>query len=160
MARPHPRAARAIHFSPTPITPNFLRAMSLSFLPNNAFPLPAPLTSELVALGLDEKSAGSLSKVYISSALTLKRTYETEYDRACNAFISTSDSRGYNSKELRSRLLTVINGWYTQALSKWVEEAIREANSYLLGRKKKHVPQPKVCSWVQILSHRCKPFYR
>lgn len=118
--------------------------MSLSFLPNNAFPLPESPAFKLVALGLDEKTAANLSKVYISSALSLKRTYETEYDRACNAFISTSDNRGYNSKELRSRLLTVINARYTQALSKWMEEAIREASTSLLRRKKKVVPQPKV----------------
>ena len=79
--------------------------MTLSFLPNNAFPLPAPLAPRLVALGLDNKTAATVSKVYHSAALSLKETCETEYVRACHALMATSDDRGYCSKELRSKLL-------------------------------------------------------
>lgn len=120
--------------------------MTLSFLPNNAFPLPAPITPKLVALGLDDKTAATVSKVYLSAALSLKETCETEYIRACNAFIATSDNRGYSSKELRSKLLTVTVTRYMQALSKWVEEATQKAQASLPGKKKKLACRPKVRS--------------
>ena len=110
--------------------------MSFSFLPNNAFPLPAPLTPKLVALGLDNKTAETVSKVYISSALNLKRVYEAETNRACDAFVATSDARGYSSKELRSKLLSVTSTRYMQALAKWTEEAIEEAKTSLRVNKK------------------------
>ena len=120
--------------------------MTLSFLPNNAFPLPAPLTSTLVALGLDSKTAGSVSKVYISAALSLKEAFETEYIRACNVFVSTSDNRGHSSKELRSKLLTVAITRYMQALSKCLHESIEKAKVSLLRRDAKRAPHPKVSS--------------
>lgn len=121
--------------------------MSFSFLPKNAFPLPTPLTPKLVALGLDSKTAATVSKVYLSSALSLKETYETEYSRACDAFITTSDNLGYSSKELRSKLLTVAIARYMQALSKWMEDAIEKAETSL-RKNKRLAPQPKVCLWL------------
>lgn len=117
--------------------------MTLSFLPNNAFPLPAPVTPTLVALGLDSKTAATVSNVYISTALSLKGTFETEYVRACNVFVSTSDDRGHSSKELRSKLLTVAMTRYTQALSKWLEGTIEKAEASVL-RRKKTIPKLKV----------------
>ena len=118
--------------------------MTLSFLPNNAFPLPAPLTSTLVALGLDDETAATVSKIYHSAALTLKKACETEYTHACSAIIVTSDDRGHNSRELRSKLLTVAIARYRQAVSKWREETIGKAEASLLRRKRKLVPQAKV----------------
>jgi len=111
--------------------------MTISFLPNNAFPLPASLVPRLVALGLDNKTAARVSKVYTSSALSLKETCETEYIRACNAFMVTSDDRGYSSKELRSKLLTVLTTRYMQALSKCLNETVEKAKASLLRRNKK-----------------------
>jgi len=118
--------------------------MTLSLLPKNAFPLPAPLAPNLVALGLDKKSAEALSKVHFSSALTLKATCEAEYISACTALLAASDERGYSSKELRSKLLTVAITRYLQALSKWENEARQRAEASLLQRGKKVVLQPKV----------------
>jgi len=123
--------------------------MTLSSLQKNAFPLPTPLTPKLVALGLDSKTAAKVSRVYLSSALTLKETYETEYARACNAFIATSDNLGYSSKELRSKLLAVAVMRYMQALSKWMEDAIEKAEASL-RRNKKPATQSKVRSWLRI----------
>ena len=114
----------------------FPQSMASSFLPNNAFPLPAPLTPTLVALGLDSKTAATVSKVYTSTALSLKGTFETEYIRACNVFVSTSDDLGHSSKELRSKLLTVATTRYMQALSQWMEGTIERAEASLLRRKK------------------------
>ena len=122
--------------------------MSLSFLPNNAFPLPTPLTPTLVGLGLDDRTAATVSKVYISAAISLKQTFETEYTHACNVFMSTSDDLGHSSKDLRSKLLTVAVTRYMQALSKWVEDAIKKAEASLHRRNKKLVPQPKVRLWL------------
>lgn len=110
--------------------------MTLSFLPSNAFPLPTPLTSTLVALGLDNKTATAVSRVYTSAALSLKGTFETEYIRACDGFVSTSDDRGYSSKELRSRLLTVLITRYAQALSQLVEGTTEKAQASLLKRRR------------------------
>ena len=117
--------------------------MTLSFLPKNAFPLPAPVTPTLVALGVDDKTAATVSKVYVSAALSLKETFETEYVRACNVFMSTSDDRGHSSEELRSKLLTVAVTRYTQALSKWLEGTIEKAEASIL-RRKRSTPKPKV----------------
>ena len=117
--------------------------MTPSFIPKNAFPLPAPITPKLVALGLDDKIAATVSKVYLSVAHRLKETCETEYTRACDALITTIDDRGYSSKELRSELLTVMIARYTQALSKWVE-AVQKAEASLPRKKKKPSPQVKV----------------
>lgn len=117
--------------------------MTLSFLPKNAFPLPAPLTPTLVALGLDSKTAATVSKVYISTALSLKETFETEYIRACGVFVSTSDDHGHSSKELRSKLLTVATTRYMQALSRWIGGTIEKAEASLL-RRGKSIPKPRV----------------
>ena len=125
--------------------------MTPSFIPKNTFPLPAPITPKLVALGLDDKIAATVSKVYLSVAHSLKETCETEYTRACDAFIATSDDRGYSSKELRSKLLTVMIARYAQALSKWIEEATQKAESSL-RKKKKASPKIKVSSWPQFTS--------
>lgn len=121
--------------------------MNLSFLPKNAFPLPAPLAPTLVALGLDNKTVATLSKVYFSSALTLKATCEAEYIRACTALLAASDERGYSSKELRSRLLTVAITRYSQTLSKWEKEARERAEVSLLQRG---ITAPKVCHVISI----------
>lgn len=109
--------------------------MTLSFLPKNSFPLPAPIAPKLVALGLDERIATTVSKVYLSAAHSLKGVCETEYICACKALITASDERGYSSKQLRSKLLTVITARYTQALSKLVEEAAQKAEVFLRGKK-------------------------
>ena len=132
--------------------------MTLSFIPKNAFPLPAPITPKLVALGLDDKAAVMISKAYLSAANTLKGTCETEYIRACNAFVATSDDRGHSSKELRSKLLIITIARYTETLSKWVEAA-QKAEASFLGRKKKPSPQIKVglqfyfASRTSVISH-------
>ena len=118
--------------------------MTLSFLPNNAFPLPALLTPKLVALGLDNKTAVTVSKVYLSSALTLKETYEAEYINACEALLAASDNHGYSSKDLRTKLLTVSAARYSQALSKWMEEIIRKAEASVLKKNRKLTPQREV----------------
>ena len=115
--------------------------MNVSFLPNNVFPLPAPIVPKLVALGLDDKTAATVSKVYLSAARSLKETCETEYIRACSAFIATSDIRGHSSKQLRSKLLTVTIARYTQALSKWAEEAVQKAEASL---RRKKIPSPLI----------------
>ena len=120
----------------------FPRAMSLPFLPKNSFPLPAPITPNLVALGLDENIASTVSKVYLSAAHTLKGVYETEYIRACGALVTTNDDRGHSSKQLRSKLLILTIARYTQALSKLVEEAAKKAEVFL--RERKTLPQSKV----------------
>jgi len=118
--------------------------MTLSFIPNNAFPLPTPLAPKLVALGLGDKTAASLSKVYTSAALNLKEVCETEYTHACSAIMATSEARGHSSKELRSKLLTVAVARYMQALSRWTEEATGRAEANLLQFGRKLVPKHKV----------------
>lgn len=118
--------------------------MTRSFLPNNAFPLPVLISPKLVALGLDNETAATVSKIYLSSALTLKQTYESEYISACEALLATSDNRGYSSKELRAKLLTVSAARYSQALSKWMEDVVQKAGASVLKRSKKPTPQRKV----------------
>lgn len=117
--------------------------MALSFIPNNAFALPAPLTPTLVSLGMDNQTASTASNIYHAAALALKEACGREYTHACSAIIATSDNRGHSSKELRSKLLTVAIARYTQAVSKWREETIDKAKASLLRRNKKNVPQSK-----------------
>ena len=131
--------------------------MAISSLPNNAFPLPAPLTPTLLALGLDHRTAAALSKVYLSSALTLKATCEAEYIRACAALLAASDDRGYSSKELRSKLLTVAITRYMQALSKWADEATGRAEATLLQQGRKIALKHKVGNVVGIPSFTLTP---
>ena len=132
----YPRVTRCTHpFSPIITISIFPREMSLSFLPKNSFLLPAPITPNLVALGLDENTASTVSKVYLSAAHTLKGACETEYIRACKALIITTDERGYSNKQLRSKLLTATIARYTQALSKWAEEAAHKAEASIRERK-------------------------
>lgn len=118
--------------------------MTLSFFPKDAFPLPAPLTTTLLDLGMDNKTALKASKIYHSAALTLKEACEREYTHACSAIIATSDDRGHSSKDLRSKLLTVAIARYTQAVWKWKEETINKAKASLLRRNKPTAAQPKV----------------
>ena len=118
--------------------------MTLSFLSKNAFPLPTPITPRLIALGLDNKTAAAVSKVYNSAAFSLKEACEREYTHACNVFVSTSDDRGHSSKELRCKLLTVVITRYMQALSKCLDESIEKAEAFLHRRDKKRTAQPKV----------------
>ena len=120
--------------------------MTLISLPKNSFQLPAPIAPKLVALGLDGKTATIVSRVYLSVAHTLKETCETNFIHASNALIATRDDRGYCSKKLRSKLLTVIIARYTQTLSKWTEEATQRAEASLLRGKKNGSPQTKVSS--------------
>ena len=117
------------------------------FIPKNAFPLPAPLTPTLVALGLDTKTAATVSSVYISIALSLKETFEAEYVRVCNVFMSTGDYCGRNGKEFRSKLLAVTIARYTEALSQWMQESIERTKASL--RRKKCVQRPKASAWFQ-----------
>ncbi|KAF9786150.1 hypothetical protein BJ322DRAFT_1020252 [Thelephora terrestris] len=118
--------------------------MTTSFLPNNAFPLPAPLTPTLLALGVDNRTASTASNLYHSAALTLMAAWEKEYNHACSAIIAASDDRGYSSKELRSKLLTAVITLCTQAVAKLREETIGKAEASLLRRNKKTVFQSKV----------------
>ena len=118
--------------------------MTLSSAPKNAFPLPTPLTFKLVALGLGGNTAEALSDVYISAALNLKAVCETEYARACNAIMVTSEAHGHSSKELRSKLLTVAVARYMQALSECLNESIEKAKVSLLRRDAKRASWPKV----------------
>ena len=118
--------------------------MTVSFLPKNSFPLPAPLTTTLVTLGLDHKTATSVSKVYLSSALNLGETFEREYNDACRALLIASDNRGYSSKELRAKLLTVLITQYSQALSKLMEEVTQKTKASLLKERTKCSAQHKV----------------
>ena len=117
--------------------------MAISFLPNNAFPLPAPLTPTLLALGLDNETTSTVSKIYRSAALNLGEACEREYNRACSAIIATTGDRGSN-RELMSKLLTVAIIRYNQAVSKCREEAIGKAEMSLLRKNKKISPQSKV----------------
>ena len=118
--------------------------MTLSFIPDNAFPLPTSLTPKLVALGLESKTAATISQVYLSVALTLRDKWETEYIKACNALVVASDNRGYSSKELRARLLTVTVARCGQAISEWKEEVIQRAEASVLKGNRKHIPPSKV----------------
>jgi len=118
--------------------------MTLAFLPNNAFPLPSPLTPTLVALGLDNEAAGSVSKVYLSAALALKDKWETEYLSACHALVAAGDDRGYSSEELRAKLLAVSVTRYSKALSTWMEGVIQKAEASVLKKRRKSNSQHKV----------------
>jgi len=118
--------------------------MTLAFLPKNAFPLPSPLTPILVALGLDGEAAGTVSKVYLSAALALKEKWEAEYVNACHALVAASDDRGYSSKELRAKLLTVSVTRYSTALSTWMKEVIQKAEASVLKKKRKSTSKHKV----------------
>ena len=124
-----------------------LRAMTPPFHPENAFSLPTPLVPKLVALGLDTKTAATLSNVYTTAALNLKEVCETEYTRACDAIMATGEYRGHSSKEISSKLLTVAVARYTQALSNWAEEAAERVKACLLHRSEKVIPEPKVAIW-------------
>ena len=113
----------------------------------------------LVALGLDNKTATTVSRVYLSSALTLKETYETEYLSACKALVAASDNRGHSSKELRAELLIVSITRYSQALSKWMEEVIQKAKASVLKQRKHPVhrmvsPCHRPCRHSYELPHR------
>lgn len=118
--------------------------MTLAFLPNNAFPLPSPLTSTLVALGLDSEAARTVSRVYLSAALALKEKWETEYINACHALVAAGDDCGYSSKELRIKLLTVSVTRYSKALSTWKGEVIHKAETSVLKKRGKYTSQHKV----------------
>ena len=120
--------------------------MTLSFLPANAFPLPSSLAPTLVTLGLDDKAARTVSKVYLSAALALKERCETEYVNACHALVAAGDDRGYSSKELRAKLLTASITRYSKALSTWVEEVIQKAKKSVLKKGGKHINQYEVSS--------------
>lgn len=120
--------------------------MTLSLLPTNAFPLPVLPTPKLAVLGLDNKTVTTVSKVYLSSALALKGAFETEYIKACEALLVTSDNRGYSSEELRAKLLTVSVTRYTQALSKWTEEIIRKTQASVRRKSGKPPAQFQVSS--------------
>ena len=120
--------------------------MALTSFPNSAFPLPASLSPALLALGMDNKTVSTASKIYHSAALALKEAWEKEYNLACNAIIAASDDRGYSSKELRSKLLAVSIARYTQAVSKWREDTIDKAKASLFKRNDKITPQSKVKS--------------
>jgi len=98
--------------------------MTLTIL-QNAFLPPNPLTPRLTALGLNNKTAEVISRLYSSAALVLKEKYEAEYIGACNSIVATSESHGYSSKELRFKLLKVLTTRYTQEISKQMEEAFR-----------------------------------
>lgn len=133
------------------ISSALLWAMTLPFIPDNAFPLPAPLTPKLVALGLDSKNAATISQAYLSVALTLRDKWETEYIKACNALVVASDNRGYSSKELRAKLLTVTVARCGQAISKWMEEVIQKAEASVLKRSRQCIPLHRVslCNWLR-----------
>ena len=104
-------------------------------------PTPSPLAPQLLRLGLDARTAETVSAAYFRGANSLKCKFEFEYVSTCRALDATAISHEFG-KELQPRLQAVLVSKYRNAVSALVARATEKAKLHVSNIKKSFT---KVC---------------
>nr|AGS09187.1 b2 mating type protein [Heterobasidion irregulare] len=103
-------------------------------LPSSAHPSPTPrpLTSDLLALGLQPQIAEHISQIYHQITLSTKETYEIEYRHAEDACLGLILSLGC-TLPIQSRLRATYVSRFLATTQSWVEDGLLTVRQCLLG---------------------------
>ncbi|KAI0964032.1 hypothetical protein AcW1_000950 [Taiwanofungus camphoratus] len=118
----HTLARTSLRASPTasslPLSSPALRS-DLDSL-DDLFPAPAPLTTKLVAKGVDPATAGKFSSAFMKSALRLRMECERQFRRANAACMQG----GHNRTRLQSLLQAAYPSKYKKTLESWTDQIL------------------------------------
>nr|AGS09333.1 a2 mating type protein [Heterobasidion parviporum] len=93
-------------------------AMSTEVYP--LFPLPQPLTSDLLALGLPPETAHYLSDAYMKAATRLKAKLETELHRANYACMEIRFPEGFATPRSQPHVRAIFASQFKQTVKSWI----------------------------------------
>nr|AGS09281.1 a2 mating type protein [Heterobasidion annosum] len=110
-------------FSPT-------ASMSTEISP--LFPLPQPLASDLLALGLPPEKALYLSRTYTKAAIRLKAKFETLLYRADRACAEIKYPEGISAPRSQSYIRTIYSSQFKQTVKSWAEIGMLSTQQRLL----------------------------
>nr|AGS09287.1 a2 mating type protein [Heterobasidion annosum] len=96
------------------------------------FPLPQPLTAELIALGLSPTTAQYLSGAYMKAATRLKARLETALHRADYACTEIKFPEGFETPQSQPHIRAIYASHYKQTVKSWIEIGMLSTRQCLL----------------------------
>jgi hypothetical protein len=96
-----------------------------------SLPSPLPITGQLVATGLDERTAVEVSSVFSKYALTTKSKWESKLQETCRAYESMTSSRD-EVIVWHERVRAVVARKYLENLEHWTQEAVSRARAHVV----------------------------
>nr|AGS09359.1 b2 mating type protein [Heterobasidion abietinum] len=114
-----------------------------------AFPLPRPLTPELMAMGLNESIAHLLSLAFIQAFHLLKQKFEAELQHADEACIEIISTRNTLMPEFQDRMRSIYVLKFLDAVKVCTSEGMVAIQSRLLDVNLKSKPSLNI-SWQAV----------
>nr|AGS09167.1 a2 mating type protein [Heterobasidion irregulare] len=96
------------------------------------FPLPQPLTADLIALGLSPTTAQYLSGAYMKAATRLKARLETALHRADYACTEIKFPEGFATPQSQPHIRAIYASHYKQTVKSWIEIGMLSTRQCLL----------------------------
>nr|AGS09311.1 a2 mating type protein [Heterobasidion parviporum] len=96
------------------------------------FPLPQPLASDLIALGLPPPMAQYLSGAYIRAAARLKAKFETQLHRADRACMEIRLPEGFTTPRSQPYIRAIYASQFKQMVKSWAEIGMSSTRRRLL----------------------------
>nr|AGS09386.1 a2 mating type protein [Heterobasidion abietinum]AGS09392.1 a2 mating type protein [Heterobasidion abietinum] len=96
------------------------------------FPLPQPLTADLIALGLSPTTAQYLSDAYMKAATRLKAKLETELHRADYACTEIKFPEGFATPQSQPHIRAIYASHFKQTVKSWIEIGMLSTRQRLL----------------------------
>nr|AGS09203.1 a2 mating type protein [Heterobasidion occidentale] len=96
------------------------------------FPLPQPLTSDLIALGISPATALYLSSAYLKAVTRLKAKFETQLHRAYCACTEIKYPEGIAAPQSESHIRSIYASQFKQMVRSWAEIGMSSTRRRLL----------------------------
>nr|AGS09351.1 a2 mating type protein [Heterobasidion abietinum] len=96
------------------------------------FPLPQPLTADLIALGLSPTTAQYLSDAYMKTATRLKAKLETELHRADYACTEIRFPERFATPQSQPHIRAIYASHFKQTVKSWIEIGMLSTRQRLL----------------------------
>nr|AGS09209.1 a2 mating type protein [Heterobasidion occidentale] len=96
------------------------------------FPLPQPLTADLIALGLPPTTAQYLSDAYLKAATRLKAKLEIELHRADSACTEIRFPEGFATPQSQPHIRAIYASRFKQTVKSWIEIGMLSTRQRLL----------------------------
>lgn len=104
-------------------------------------PVPAPLTSQLTALGINDMSAGRIAAAMSRVTIRIKDSFEADYQQRCQSpQIRAQCSR---DPKLASLLPTTYLTIYTRAIRGWTSHLLHVVTPRVLKAQRSQTPDVK-----------------
>nr|AGS09353.1 b2 mating type protein [Heterobasidion abietinum] len=100
--------------------------------PKYSFPLPQPLTSELISLGLRDAIAHNLSQAYSQAVMSLKDTYEAELRRTDSVCFAIILSRGSLIPKFQLRMRALYYSNFSAKAKLWADQGMLNIRQRLM----------------------------